>query len=187
MKRMNVRFWLRPREKRQRVEHNILASCYSQEVSVAMSPMTASTSLSAGPSSPTLTPASSPHIFSSAVRMRGDIGAYHMSELSHLGRTLRCLIDLGGLLKINQRHVLLQRYDCKCVHLEREASGLHNSWNSCFILRNRSRHDLRRPEIQIFTRCIPVYMPPLCARYARIYSLLETQPTNFCLYTPLYT
>ena len=62
--------------------------------------MTASTSLSADPSSPILTPASSPHIFSSAARMRGDIGAYHMSELSHLVRTLRCLIDLGGLLKI---------------------------------------------------------------------------------------
>ena len=71
-------FGFRPREKRQRVEHNILASCYSQEVSVAM---TGSTSLSAGPSSPTLTPASS-RIFSSAARMRGDIGAYHMSELS---------------------------------------------------------------------------------------------------------
>ena len=102
------------------MEHNILASCYSQEVSVAM---TASTSLSAGPSSPTLTPASSPHIFSSAARMRGDIGAYHMSELSHLVRTLRCLIDLGGLLKVNQRHVFLQRYACKRVHLECEASG----------------------------------------------------------------
>ena len=127
------------------MEHNILASCYSQEVSVAM---TASTSLSADPSSPILTPASSPHIFSSAASMRGDIGAYHMSELSHLVRTLRCLIDLGGLLKINERHVLLQRYDCKRVHLEREASGSHNSWNSCFILRNRSRHDIRRPEIQ---------------------------------------
>ena len=59
--------------------------------------MTASTSLSAGPSSSTLTPASSPRIFSSAARMRGDIGAYHMSELSHLVRTLRCLSDLGGL------------------------------------------------------------------------------------------
>ena len=84
------------------MEHNILASCHSQEVSVAI---TASTSLSAGPSSPTLTPASS-RIFSSAARMRGDIGAYHMSELSHLVRTLRCLSDLGGLLKINQRHIL---------------------------------------------------------------------------------
>ena len=154
MKRMNLSvFGFRPREKRQRVEHNILASCYSQEVSVAM---TGSTSLSAGPSSPTLTPASSPRIFSSAARMRGDIGAYHMSELSHLVRTLLCLSDLGGLLKINQRHVLLQRYACNRVHLEREVSGLHNSWNSCFILRKRSRHDLRRPEIQNFPRCIPV-------------------------------
>ena len=98
MKRMNLSvFGFRPREKRQRVEHNILASCCSQEVSVAM---TGSTGLSAGPSSPTLTPASSPRIFSSAARMRGDIGAYHMSELSHLVRTLLCLSDLGGLLKI---------------------------------------------------------------------------------------
>ena len=61
-------FGFRPREKRQRVEHNI--SCHSQEVSVAM---TVSTSLSAGPSSPTLTAASSPRFSRSAARMRGYI------------------------------------------------------------------------------------------------------------------
>ena len=72
-------FGFRPREKRQCVEHNI--SCHSQDVSVAM---TASTSLSAGPSSPTLTAASSPRSSRSAARMRGDIGAYQMSELSQL-------------------------------------------------------------------------------------------------------
>ena len=133
MKRMDLSdFGFRPREKRQCVEHNI--SCHSQEISVAT---TDSTSLSAGPSSPTLTAASSPRSFRSAVRMRGDIGAYQVSELSHLVRTLRCPSDLGGLhirARNNQRHVLLRRYTCKSVRLEREASGLHNSLNTCFIL-----------------------------------------------------
>ena len=49
----------------------------------------------------------------------------------------------------NQRHVLLQRHVCKRVRLEREASGLHNSWS---ILRKCIRNDLRRPEIQKFPR-----------------------------------
>ena len=35
----------------------------------------------------------------------------------------------------NECHVLLQRYACKRVRLEREASGLHNSWIFCSILR----------------------------------------------------
>ena len=105
-------------------------------------------------------------------------GAHAWSELFHLVRTLRCPSDLGGLqirARNNHRHVLLQRYACKRVRLEREASGLHNSWNSCFILRNRSRNDLRRPEIQNLSRGIPVDRP--CAR---IYLLMET-PANFCL------
>ena len=118
MKRMDLSdFGFRPRPKRQRVEHNIC--CHSQEVSVTM---TASTSLSACPSSPTLTAASSRSI-RSAARMRAYIGAYQMSELSHLIRTLRCPSDLGGLhirARNNQRHVLLHRYACKRVHLERE-------------------------------------------------------------------
>ena len=162
MKRIDLSdFGFRLREKRQRVEHNI--SCHSQEVSVAM---TASTSLSAGPSSPTLTVASSPRIFRSAARMRGDIGAYQMSELSHLVRTLRFPSDLGGLhirARNNQLNVLLKRYACTCVHLEREASGLHNSWNYCFVLRNRSKNDLRRPKIQIFPRGITALVRALCA------------------------
>ena len=55
MKRMDLSdFVFRPLPKRHRVEHNIC--CHSQEVSVTM---TASTNLSAGPSSPTLTAASS--------------------------------------------------------------------------------------------------------------------------------
>ena len=61
------------------MEHNI--SCHSQDVSVAM---TASTSLSTCPSSPTLTAASSPSSSRSAAHMSGDIGAYQMSELSQL-------------------------------------------------------------------------------------------------------
>ena len=55
-----------------------------------------------------------------------------MSELSHLVRTLRCPSDLERhhiRAHNNQRHVLLQRHACKGVRLEREASGLHNSWN----------------------------------------------------------
>ena len=110
-----------------------------------------------------------------------------MSELSHLVRTLRCLSYLGGLLKINQRHVLLQRYACKRVHIEREASGLHISWNSCFILRNRSKHNLRRPEIQNFPRCIPVYRP--CARAMRALILFAdgNPPYEFMpIYDPVY-
>ena len=48
----------------------------------------------------------------------------------------------------NQRHGLLQSYECKRVHLERDASGLHNSWNSCSILQKCIRNYLRRSEIQ---------------------------------------
>ena len=52
-----------------------------------------------------------------------------MTSRTHL-ITLRCRSDFGGLHirdRNNQRHVLLQRYACKRVRLEREASGLHNS------------------------------------------------------------
>ena len=49
----------------------------------------------------------------------------------------------------NQRRILLQRYACKCVHLEHKASGFHNSWNSCSILTKCIRNYLRRPECQI--------------------------------------
>ena len=38
-------------------------------------------------------------------------------------------------------------YYSTMVRLEREVSGLHNSWNSCSILGKCSRNDLRRPEI----------------------------------------
>ena len=80
-----------------------------------------------------------------------------MSELFRLVRRMRCPSDLGGLhirVRNNQRHVLLQRYACKRVRLERGESGLHNSWNSFFILRNRSRNELRRREIENFPRGI---------------------------------
>ena len=80
-------FGFRPREKRQRVEHII--SCHSQEASAAV---TASTSLSAGPSSPT---ASSPRSSRSTARICGDIGAYHMSELSQLHDEERLWLPLG--------------------------------------------------------------------------------------------
>ena len=44
-----------------------------------------------------------------------------------------------------QRHILLQRYACKRLRLEYEASSFENSWKSCSIL---VRNDFRRPEIQ---------------------------------------
>ena len=50
-------------------------------------------------------------------------------------RTLHSASDLGGLhIRDLQRHVLLQRYTCECVRLERDANDLHNSCNSCSIL-----------------------------------------------------
>ena len=55
----------------------------------------------------------------------------------------------------NQRHVLLQLNTCKCVRLEREASGLHSSWNSCSILPKCIKNDIRRPEIQKFPGGMP--------------------------------
>ena len=68
----------RPREKRQRVEHII--SCHSQEVSVAV---TASTSLFGW--SFFISPASSPRSSRSAARIRGDIGANQMSDMTKKG------------------------------------------------------------------------------------------------------
>ena len=47
----------------------------------------------------------------------------------------------------NQGRVLLQRYTCKRVRLQREVSGLHKSWNSCSILPKSIRNYLKRPEI----------------------------------------
>ena len=44
-------------------------------------------------------------------------------------RTLCSPSDLGGLNICDrniQRHVVLQHYTCKCLRLQREASGLHN-------------------------------------------------------------
>ena len=106
-------------------------------------------------------------------------------------RTLRSPSDLGGLHihdHNNQRHVLLQRYACKRLRLERKASrkasGLHNSWNSSSILRNCSRNDLRRPEIQIFPGGHSP-LPPLWSHYTHIYALCvlqENPPANFCLH-----
>ena len=48
-------------------------------------------------------------------------------------------------IRNNQCHVLLQRYACKRLRLDYEASSFDNSWNSCSIL---VRSDFRRPEIQ---------------------------------------
>ena len=51
------------------------------------------------------------------------------------------------------------------------------SWNSCFILRNRSRNDLRRPEIQNFPRGIPVDLP--CAHAMRAFICCWNPPCEF--------
>ena len=99
-------------------------------------------------------------------------------------RTLRSASHLGGLHirdRNNQRHVLLQRYTCERVRLEREANGLHNSCNFCSILRKCSRNDLRRPEIINF----PGGHSP--RRYTCIYALLETPLRIFAYASEAYS
>ena len=62
----------------------------------------------------------------------------------------------------NQRHILLQRYACKCVRLKHKASGLHNSWIFCSILPKCNRNYLRRSEIQNILGNMPPCPP--CGR-----------------------
>ena len=77
-----------------------------------------------------------------------------------------------------QHHVLLQRYACKHVCLEREASRLHNLWNSCSILPKYIKNHLKRSEIQ---KCSWGACPQI-PLVGALHVLLEPLPANFCLF-----
>ena len=73
----------------------------------------------------------------------------HPWDFAFPKRSLRKPLYSTSTIKIiNVRFI--KSYACKCVCLEREASGLHNSWNSSSILRKCIRNEVRRPEIQTF-------------------------------------
>ena len=81
--------------------------------------------------------------------VKASLPSLHDKPYSSLGLCVpQAILEETPVLHIhdrnNQRHILLQRYACKHGHLEREASGLHNSWNSCSILRKCIRNGLTK-------------------------------------------